>query len=98
MKEHTPTPWFDDGYRIYGYTDHEDKRRGKVIVEHKHVDDFNPADAELIITAVNMHAELVAALEIIANGDYDNAHDLKAAANIARFALVKVKEKKCGSQ
>lgn len=39
------------------------------------------------LAAVN--GELVAALEAIKNGDYDNAHDPKAAAHIARAALAR---------
>lgn len=39
------------------------------------------------LAAVN--GELVAVLEQIKNGDYDNAHDPKAAAHIARAALAR---------
>lgn len=48
---HTPAPWYDDGYRIYAPTDDVDKRNGRIIVEYKHVDYFNHADAPLMTAA-----------------------------------------------
>lgn len=56
---HTPGPWFDDGYRIYAPTVTADKRDGRVIVDYKHVDEFNLADARLIAAA----PELLAAVK-----------------------------------
>ncbi len=58
---HTPAPWFDDGYRIYAPVDSADKRSGRVIVEYKHIEDFNPADAPLITAA----PEMLQALEFV---------------------------------
>lgn len=58
MDEHTPGPWFDDGYRIHAPTGSADKRDGRVIVVYKHVDDFNEADAPLIAAAPEMYALL----------------------------------------
>jgi len=51
LTPHTPGPWHDDGYRIHAPTMHEDKRNGRLIVEYKHVEDFNPADGPLIAAA-----------------------------------------------
>lgn len=56
---HTPAPWHDDGYRIYAPTDAEDKRNGRMIVEYKHVDDFNGADAPLIAAAPELYQALL---------------------------------------
>ena len=56
--KHTAGPWHDDGYRIYGATESEDKRRGPMIVEYKHVDNFNYADAPLIAAAPDLLHEL----------------------------------------
>ena len=68
---HTPAPWHDDGYRIYGPTGHDDKRNGRMIVEYKHVEDFNPDDAPLIATA----PELLVALKALADGGVIGGHD-----------------------
>lgn len=57
MSAHTPGPWHDDGYRIYAPTDAADKRRGRMIVEYKHVDDFNDPDASLIAAAPDLLGE-----------------------------------------
>ena len=75
-EKHTPGPWHDDGYRIYGPTEEEDKRRGRMIVEYKHVDDFNDADAALIAAAPDLLAACKAVLA--ANGLFtlpDYVHD-----------------------
>jgi hypothetical protein len=45
------------------------------------------------IYAEAMNAEMVAALRTIAQGDYDNAHDCKAAAKIAAAVLAKTEGK-----
>lgn len=54
MRVHTPGPWHDDGYRIYAPTESEDKCDGRMIVEYKHVDDFNYADASLLTAAPDL--------------------------------------------
>lgn len=41
---HSLAPWRDDGYRIYDAT-------GRMIVEYKHVDNFNNADSCLLTAA-----------------------------------------------
>jgi hypothetical protein len=51
---HTPGPWHDDGYRIYGPTDEPDPRSGRVIVEYKHAENFSHADAALIAAAPDL--------------------------------------------
>lgn len=63
---HTPGDWYDDGYRIYGPTDKADKREGWLIVEYKHVGDFNRADAVLMTDAPLLLAEL---RRVTAEGD-----------------------------
>lgn len=62
MEKHTPSPWYDDGYRIYAPTEKEDKRDGRVIVEYKHVDYFNKADARLMTASPEL---LEAAIQVI---------------------------------
>lgn len=54
MSPHTPAPWFNDGYRIHAPTEDADKRNGRLIVEYKHVDDFNYDDSHLITAAPDM--------------------------------------------
>lgn len=54
----TPAPWFNDGYRIYAPTDTENKHSGRVIVEYKHVDDFDYEDGALIAAAPLLYAAL----------------------------------------
>tara|TARA_Y100000034_G_C6901879_1_gene417360 strand:+ start:1808 stop:2161 length:354 start_codon:yes stop_codon:yes gene_type:complete len=62
MTKYTPGPWHDDGYRIYApptpeqisnadleYKD--DPRIGRILVEYKHVDNFNDGDGALIAAA-----------------------------------------------
>lgn len=61
LKQHSPAPWYDDGYRIHAATDSEDKRDGRVIVSYKHIEDFNFADAPLLTAA----PELLAALRAV---------------------------------
>lgn len=59
MADHTPAPWFDDGYRIHApVAAGEDPRSGRVIVEYKHVDDFNPADGPLLGAAKDLYDAL----------------------------------------
>lgn len=68
MAEHTPGPWHDDGYRIHAPTDDEDKRNGRVIVEYKHVDGFNDADAPLIAAAPELLEAIDDALRLYDEG------------------------------
>ncbi len=63
MSKHTPGPWYDDGYRIYAPTNSEDPSDGRMIVEYKHVDNFNRADAPLIAAAPTILRALRALLE-----------------------------------
>ena len=55
--QHTPGPWYDDGYRIHAPTSDPDKRNGRVIVDYKHMDGFVEADADLIASAPDLLAE-----------------------------------------
>lgn len=66
---HTPGPWHDDGYRIYAPTTDQDKRNGRVIVEYKHVHDFNYADAWLIAVAPKLLDACKLALQVFAEGE-----------------------------
>jgi hypothetical protein len=50
MSQHTPGPWFDDGYRIRGPV----HKRRMLIVEYKDNVYFNKADAPLIAAAPDM--------------------------------------------
>ncbi len=64
--KHTPTPWYDDGYRVYAPTEdpnNPNKREARIIFEYKHTDDFNDVDAPFIVKAVNCHDELVDMVE-----------------------------------
>ncbi len=51
------------------------------------------ADCNYTLAAVNAHETLFATLRTIARGEYDNAHDCKAAARIAAAALEKIEPK-----
>lgn len=62
---HTPGPWHDDGYRIYAPTDSADPRDGRVIIEYKHVAEFNPADAPMLTAGPEMLAALRGARDAI---------------------------------
>lgn len=85
--QHTPSPWHDDGYRIYAPTDSEDPRSGRIIVEYKHRDEFNRADAPLIAAA----PDLLEALRMLANWADHNVADpaLAGPLGYARAAIAK---------
>ena len=77
---HSPAPWYDDGYRIYAYTDDPDKRNGRVIVEYQPVDGFNQADAPLMTSSPDLLAWVQMADEGSMNPhDYLNNVDFDAA-------------------
>lgn len=59
----TPTPWFDDGYRIHAPTDDEDKRAGRVIFDYKHVLEPNYPDYAALAKAPEDIAFLLALIE-----------------------------------
>lgn len=59
------SPWYDDGYRIYAATDDTDKRNGRMIIEYKHVPDFNEADAALLTASPQLFAAVIEAVNII---------------------------------
>lgn len=81
-KEHTPAPWFNDGFRIYAPTDSADKRSGRVIAylplawsKFLAIEEgFNPADAALIAAAPDM----LQALEFVKNFLLDLEHGCPA--------------------
>jgi hypothetical protein len=65
----TSEPWYDNGYRIYVPPNADEGRlTGRVIVEYKHVVDFNPADAPLITAAPKLYAALLSVCPYC-NGD-----------------------------
>ena len=49
----TAGPWYDDGYRVYGPTENEDKRQGVLIFEYKHINDVNYDDSDFVVKARN---------------------------------------------
>lgn len=53
---HTPGPWYDDGYRIHAPVTNptQDKREGRVIVDYKYSEDFNPMDGPLLAAAPDL--------------------------------------------
>lgn len=70
--KHTPGPWHDDGYRIYAPTCNADKRNSRVIVEYKHVDNFNYADGPLLAAAPEL-LQAVKELKAIVRGWSDSS-------------------------
>lgn len=96
MDKITPLPWrwdsddlwhFGDGYEVNG--DAIDPHRYTGISINKTLRDspILQANKEYIVRSANAFPAMLAALEAIANGDYDNAHDCKAASKIASEAL-----------
>lgn len=85
---HTPAPWHNDGYRIYGPTNEPDKRSGKMIVEYKHVDYFNWDDADLIRAAPEMFDVLKKLVGMIPNSvEFNDWPELQEAHSEAEALL-----------
>lgn len=80
----TPGPWFDDGYRIYAPTASDDKRNGRVIMEYKHADEFNPGDAPLIAAAPELLAALRDLVRAAESADIDDTAIVLATVAIAK--------------
>jgi hypothetical protein len=101
---HTPGPWHDDGYRIYAPTDHPDKRNGRIIVEYKHLGDFNRDDARLIAAAPELLAACKLAAEIADSWIHDQldgtgtVHKALAELNPVWEAIAKAEGQPCNSR
>lgn len=52
-KRATKGPWHNDGYRIYGPTEDQDKRNGHCLTEYKY-SNATPWDGELIVNSRNL--------------------------------------------
>lgn len=93
---HTPGPWHDDGYRIYApvhadgtpLAPGEDPRNGRMIVEYKHVDGFNPDDGPLLASVPDLLSAARIGASMLAlearlhrdNGRADKTEAIEAAA------------------
>ena len=93
MADHSPLPWFNDGYRIYGATTADDKREGHMIAEYKHVTDAKAEDYQLIVRAVNCHQELVDALKALLALTPQGTITTSYGVDLAKAALAKAGQK-----
>lgn len=59
-KKATKGPWYDDGCRVYGPIDADEKRNGAMLFEYKHVDDANWDDYPFIASLRNAAPSLLA--------------------------------------
>ena len=96
--KHTPGPWAVEdvsGVARQIYVTATDHRRGTpfivaLVYQKTPADQSQPEDVAANMANARLIAaapDLLAALQVIANGDYDNAHNPKAAARIAIAAI-----------
>lgn len=87
MRETTPAPWFDDGYRIHGPTDSVDKRDGEVIAEYKHCDATKPGDGPLMAAAPDLLKALQSIADYFGRDAVPGELRFSDAANFASFTI-----------
>jgi hypothetical protein len=84
----TEGPWYDDGYRIHGPTEADDKRDGEVLLEYKHAEATGDdgqfiaharADIPWLVTQVRALAAKLATAEAAGDAAKAEAAGLRAA-------------------